>query len=49
MIVAGVRAMYQHSVLIDITNMSETAIADTFKLVEELDAKTPATNPPTTP
>jgi microsomal dipeptidase-like Zn-dependent dipeptidase len=34
---AAVRAMYKHRVLIDISHMSEAAIADTFALLAELD------------
>ena len=34
---AAVQAMYKYKVLIDISHMSERAIADTFKLVEKLD------------
>ncbi|HEX4189204.1 MAG TPA: membrane dipeptidase [Solirubrobacteraceae bacterium] len=34
---AAVRAMYQHSVLIDVSHMSERAIAEAFALVETLD------------
>jgi microsomal dipeptidase-like Zn-dependent dipeptidase len=42
---AAVRAMYQHSVLIDVSHMSEKAIEETFELVEELDAKNPSDKP----
>ena len=34
---AAVRSMYRHKVLVDISHMSEKAIADTFRLIEELD------------
>jgi microsomal dipeptidase-like Zn-dependent dipeptidase len=37
--VAAVEAMYRHSVLIDISHMSELAIDQTFHLVEQLDSK----------
>ena len=34
---AAVRAMYTHKVVVDISHMSERAIADTFDLIESLD------------
>lgn len=34
---AAVRSMYKHKVLVDISHMSEKAIADTFELIETLD------------
>lgn len=36
---AAVEAMYRHSVLVDISHMSEPAIEDTFALIETLDEK----------
>jgi microsomal dipeptidase-like Zn-dependent dipeptidase len=42
---AAVRAMYKHSVLIDVSHMSEKAIEETFALVDELDAKNPDDKP----
>jgi microsomal dipeptidase-like Zn-dependent dipeptidase len=42
---AAIRAMYQHSVLIDVTHMSEQALAETFELLQELDKKNPDDKP----
>lgn len=42
---AAVRAMYKYSVLIDVSHMSEKALADTFKLVEKLDEKNDGDQP----
>jgi microsomal dipeptidase-like Zn-dependent dipeptidase len=42
---AAVRAMYRHSVLIDVSHMSDEAIEETFELVEKLDAKNPGDKP----
>ncbi len=37
---AAVRAMHRHKVLIDISHMSQTAVDETFALIEQLDAET---------
>ena len=41
---AAVRAMYKHGLLVDISHMRQTAIDDTFELIEELDRES-AANP----
>jgi microsomal dipeptidase-like Zn-dependent dipeptidase len=37
---AAVRAMYEHRILVDISHMRDDAIAETFALIEALDAET---------
>jgi membrane dipeptidase len=43
--VVAVEAMYRNRILIDISHMSERSIADTFDLLDRLDAQNGRTNP----